>query len=68
MGTGKRIKQKIKEEGTTQKDVARDVDVSKSHLHDVKQGRERASIGLLARLAKRLDTSVDYLLRGRRKK
>jgi len=67
-GIGKRIKKKIKQEDTTQEEVARDVKVSKSHLHEVKQERERPSVRLLARLAKRLDTTVDYFVRGRRKK
>ncbi|MCG8400852.1 MAG: helix-turn-helix domain-containing protein [Firmicutes bacterium] len=67
MGIGKRIKKKLKEEHKSQKEVADKTDVSKSYLHAVKQEQVRPSLRFVARAAKALHTSVDYLLKGRKK-
>ena len=60
--TGKRIKSRIKELDTTQPEVAKDADISKEYLHNIKQGRSKPSVRVLAKLAKVLETSINKLL------
>jgi transcriptional regulator with XRE-family HTH domain len=63
--TGKRIKKTIKERKTTQPEVADKADISKSYLHNIKAGISKPSIRVLARIAKALNVSIDYLKRGK---
>lgn len=63
---GKRIKKTIKEKDTTQPEVADKADISKSYLHNIKAGVSKPSVRVLARIAKALNTSIDYLKRGKK--
>lgn len=63
--TGKRIKSRIKELDTTQPEVAKEADISKEYLHNIKQGRSNPSLRVLAKLAKALQTSIGKLINQR---
>lgn len=65
--TGKRIKKEIKEKGTTQKETAAKAGISRSYLHGIKSGIFDPSMKTLARIARALGTSVDYLKRGKKR-
>lgn len=64
--TGKRIKKTIKDKNTTQPEVADKADISKGYLHNIKAGVSKPSVRVLARIAKALGTSIDYLRHGKR--
>lgn len=61
VSTGKRIKDRIKELKTTQPKVAQEADISKGALHNIKAGKKKPSIRVLARIANALKTSIGKL-------
>ncbi|KJR97998.1 MAG: hypothetical protein VR68_11920 [Peptococcaceae bacterium BRH_c4a] len=65
-GVGKRIKEEIKERGTTQKEVAKDARISRSYLHGIKAGIFDPSVKTVVRIANALRTSFDYLRWGKK--
>ena len=64
--TGKRIKKTIKERGMRQPEVADRVGISKSYLHNIKAGIMGAPAKTLARIARVIGTSAEYLKRGKK--
>jgi len=62
---GKRIKSRIQELKTTQPKVAQEADISKGALHNIKDGKKKPSVRVLARIANALKTSISKLINQR---
>ena len=50
-----------KEKNITQKDLARELNISQSYLSDIENGRKNLSINTIERIAKKLGVSIAYL-------
>jgi transcriptional regulator with XRE-family HTH domain len=63
---GRRVNEKRKEMRLSQEDVAEMVDVSKQTISLIESGRQEPGAKIVAKLAKALGMSADYLLTGSR--
>lgn len=65
MTFGERIRQKRERLDITQRDLAQSVGTTPQHISVIEQDKRFPSIELLAKLAKELGTSIDYLVTGK---
>ena len=63
--SGARIREKRKERGYKQEQLAEQLDISANHLANIEAGRKGLSVELLVELADNLDVSLDYLILGK---
>jgi transcriptional regulator with XRE-family HTH domain len=61
---GKRIAYLRKEKGYSQLELALRSSLSKNYISDLEKGRRNPTLGVLERLAKGLDTTLEDLFRG----
>lgn len=59
-GNIKRIREK---KGMTQGDICRALDMDRSYMSAIENGKKNVTLGVLEKLAKALDVSVDELLK-----
>ena len=58
----KRLKQTLKDNNVSQKDLAERIGMSKNIISDYCNGKKMPSIGVLISICKTLNESADYLL------
>lgn len=59
---GKRIQNFRKEQQLTQEDLAEKLDISRTHMGHIEQGRKSPSLKLLEKIAKTLKVKTNQLL------
>ncbi len=65
MSIGERIAERRKATGLTQASLADILDVSTAFISQIESGNRNPSHDLLLRIARELDTTVDYIISGR---
>lgn len=65
MNIGKRIRERRKDLNLTQEQLARALGLTPQHISVIEQDKRTPSLSSLARLAKELGTTVDYLITGK---
>lgn len=60
---GENIKRIREKKSMTQGDICRAVDMDRSYMSAIENGKKNVTLGVLEKLAKALDVSVDELLK-----
>ncbi len=63
---GNRIKQLRNEQGLTQEQFSKHLNISDSHFRKIEAGTNGCSIDLLVEIAEYFDVSLDYLILGKK--
>lgn len=66
MSVGKTIKEIRKQRNLTQKQLADQIEISRSYLSDIENGNKNPSIKTTQRLAEKLGVTVAYLTSGKK--
>ena len=65
MDIGKRIRERRKDLNLTQQQLAQALDLTPQHISVIEQDKRAPSLSSLARLARELGVTVDYLITGK---